>query len=66
MKPRADKPSEDDRSDAELLRRLVQIAGPGPYGQLPKPVVEFLETATEDQLRAVAALVLARWGEAGE
>ena len=66
MKGRSDKPEDEDRRDAETLRQLLQMTGgPDGYGELPKAFLDFLETATQDQLRAVLALVLARWRELG-
>ena len=68
MRPRADKPEDEDRRDAETLRHLLQVTGGGTsaYEALPKSILAFLETATKDELRMVLALVLARWREGEE
>ena len=62
MTARANKPTAEDRSDAEMLRQLLQMTGgdASAYGDVPRPVLDFLDTATRQQLRTVLALILVR------
>ena len=69
MAARTRKPTKRQARDARALRQLLQATGGAPssgYGRLPKPILDFLTTATEPQLQAFLTLVLARWEEVGE